>query len=136
MILHDRKWLFVIPPCALASLFSPRFSLSLDRRRLSGPANGSFRCPLGRRWRTYPNGILPWRGGVFVTCAPDIFYLKDTDGDGVADEQQVVLTGFGSGKTSQLRVASPTLGFDGSCSPRSMPHRFPGEPTETRRSLP
>ncbi len=34
---------------------------------------------------TYPNGVLPWRGGVFVTCAPDIVYLKDTDDDGVAD---------------------------------------------------
>ena len=43
---------------------------------------------------TYPNGILPWRGSVFVTCAPDILYLKDNDGDGVADERQVVLTGF------------------------------------------
>src|SRR2546425_6524037 len=26
---------------------------------------------------TFPNGIMPWRGGVIVTCAPDILYLKD-----------------------------------------------------------
>lgn len=62
---------------------------------------------------TYPNGIMPWRGGVFVTVAPDILYLKDTDGDGVADEEQVVLTGFKDTKTSQLRMSHPTLGFDG-----------------------
>src|SRR5437588_4374629 len=31
---------------------------------------------------TFPNGIMPWKGGVFVTCAPDLLYLKDTDGDG------------------------------------------------------
>ena len=62
---------------------------------------------------TYPNGILPWKGGIFVTCAPDIFYLKDSDGDGIADIREVVLTGFKDTKTSQLRVSHPTLGFDG-----------------------
>lgn len=63
---------------------------------------------------TFPNGLTCWRGGVFVTCAPDIFYLKDTDGDGRADVRQVVLTGFGVKSSSeQLRVAHPTLGADG-----------------------
>ncbi|MBI5766436.1 MAG: c-type cytochrome [Verrucomicrobia bacterium] len=61
----------------------------------------------------YPNGIVCWRGGVFVTCAPDIFYLKDTDGDGIADVKRVVLTGFDTSRSSQLRVSSPTLGLDG-----------------------
>lgn len=59
------------------------------------------------------NGIMVWRGGVFVTAAPDILYLKDTDGDGIADEKRVVLTGFEFSKTAQIRVSHPTLGFDG-----------------------
>ncbi len=63
---------------------------------------------------TFPNGILPWKGGVFVTCAPDIWYLKDTTGDGKADVRKIVLSGFGTKSSSeQLRVASPTLGPDG-----------------------
>ncbi len=62
---------------------------------------------------SYPNGILLWKGGVFVTCAPDIYYLKDTNGDGVADERRVVLTGFDATKTAQIRVSHPTLGLDG-----------------------
>lgn len=62
---------------------------------------------------TYPNGVLPWRGGIFVTCAPDIFYFKDTDGDGVADVRNVVLTGFSDTKTAQIRMSHPTLGIDG-----------------------
>ena len=62
---------------------------------------------------TYPNGILSWKGGVFITCAPDIFYLKDTDGDGTADVREIVLTGFKDTKTSQLRTSHPTLGLDG-----------------------
>lgn len=60
-----------------------------------------------------PNGIMVWRGGIFVTCAPDIYYLKDTNGDGVADERRVVLTGFDKTKTAQIRVNGPTLGLDG-----------------------
>ncbi|MBI4626480.1 MAG: c-type cytochrome [Verrucomicrobia bacterium] len=61
----------------------------------------------------YPNGIMVWRGGVFVTSAPDLLYLKDNDGDGVADERRVVLTGFETSKTAQIRMCYPTLGLDG-----------------------
>lgn len=62
---------------------------------------------------SYPNGIMVWRGGVFVTCAPDIYYFKDTDGDGIADVKKVVLTGFNADKTAQIRTSHPTLGMDG-----------------------
>src|SRR5712671_1919959 len=33
---------------------------------------------------TYPTGVLPWKGGLVVTCAPEVLFLKDTDGDGQA----------------------------------------------------
>jgi putative membrane-bound dehydrogenase-like protein len=62
---------------------------------------------------TFPNGVLPWKGGLLVTCAPDFLYLKDTDGDGRADERRVVLTGFDTKGSTQLRVNAPTLGPDG-----------------------
>ena len=62
---------------------------------------------------TYPNGIMVWDGGVFVTAAPDLIYLKDTNGDGVADERRVVLTGFNANRTAQIRFSHPTLGLDG-----------------------
>ena len=64
------------------------------------------------RQLTFPNGIMPWDGGVFVSCAPDLLYLKDTDNDGVADERRVVFTGFDVSKTTQLRFSHPTLGID------------------------
>jgi putative membrane-bound dehydrogenase-like protein len=60
----------------------------------------------------HPNGIMPWDGGVFVTAAPDLLYLRDTTGDGVADERRVVLTGFDATRTPQIRVSHPTLGMD------------------------
>ena len=62
---------------------------------------------------TYPNGVMAWDGGVFVTMAPDLLYLKDTTGDGVADERRVVLTGFNTNRTAQIRFSHPTLGPDG-----------------------
>ena len=62
---------------------------------------------------TFPNGILPWKGGIIATCAPDIFFLRDNNGDGVADEKRVLLTGFSIASTTQLRVSHPILGLDG-----------------------
>ena len=62
---------------------------------------------------TFPNGVLPWKGGLIVTCAPDVLFLKDNDGDGIADERKVLLTGFATTGSTQLRVNDPTLGPDG-----------------------
>jgi putative membrane-bound dehydrogenase-like protein len=48
---------------------------------------------------SFPTSIAPWHGGVFVTAPPDIIYLKDTNGDGVADVREVYFTGFVKGVT-------------------------------------
>lgn len=59
----------------------------------------------------FPNSALAYDGGLFVTAAPDIWFLKDHDGDGVADERRVVLTGFGEGN-QQLRINGLCWGLD------------------------
>jgi putative membrane-bound dehydrogenase-like protein len=59
----------------------------------------------------FPNGVLPWNGGLLVTAAPDIWFFKDTDGDGRADERRVLLAGFGQGN-QQLRVNGLLWGLD------------------------
>src|ERR1051326_7428981 len=61
---------------------------------------------------TFPNGVMPWKGGVYVTCAPWLFYFKDTEGDGNADVKQTVFRGFQDLSTTQLRVSHPTLAID------------------------
>ncbi|HNR06472.1 MAG TPA: hypothetical protein PKM27_04095 [Saprospiraceae bacterium] len=38
--------------------------------------------------------LLPWKGGLLVAAAPDIFFMKDTTGDFVADIKEVLFTGF------------------------------------------
>ncbi|MBI3860775.1 MAG: c-type cytochrome [Planctomycetia bacterium] len=61
---------------------------------------------------TFPNGLMPWQGGLIVTCAPEVLYLKDTDGDGKADLRKVLFTGFATTGSTQLRVSHPILGPD------------------------
>ncbi len=57
------------------------------------------------------NGVTPWKGGIIVTAAPNILYLKDTDGDGKADIREPLFEGFTAGNP-QLRVSHPTFGID------------------------
>lgn len=46
-----------------------------------------------------PLGFEFWNGGVLVASAPDILFLKDTDGDDVADVRIRLLHGLGSADT-------------------------------------
>lgn len=59
----------------------------------------------------YANGVMPWKGGILVSSAPDILFLKDTDGDGKADIKETVLTGFAL-TNPQLRMSSLRYGLD------------------------
>jgi putative membrane-bound dehydrogenase-like protein len=43
------------------------------------------------RW---PQSVCCYDGGVFVITPPHLLYLKDADGDGVADVRDIVLSGF------------------------------------------
>lgn len=43
----------------------------------------------------WPTGICCWGGGIYVVAAPDLWYFKDTTGDGRADHREKVYTGFG-----------------------------------------
>ena len=42
-----------------------------------------------------PTGLELANGGCYVAQSPDVFFLKDTDGDDVADVKKLALTGFG-----------------------------------------
>jgi putative membrane-bound dehydrogenase-like protein len=59
----------------------------------------------------FPTGLQPWRGGVIVTLAGQVNYLKDTDGDGRADVQEPWFRGFAT-ENPQLRANHPRFGYD------------------------
>ena len=48
---------------------------------------------------SYPTSATAWKDGILVAAPPDIVYLKDTDGDGVSDERETLISGFKLGVT-------------------------------------
>ena len=57
-------------------------------------------------------GLLPHRDGLVITTRTQVLFLKDKDGDGVADERVPLIEGFNP-SFSQLQVSSPRWGLDG-----------------------
>jgi putative membrane-bound dehydrogenase-like protein len=62
----------------------------------------------------FPSALACYAGGVFVAATPDVFYFKDSKGDGVADIRRLVLTGFGGTNTPmpQALINSFNWGLD------------------------
>lgn len=60
---------------------------------------------------SFPTGLLTWRGGVLITAAPEILFLKDSDNDGKADVREVLFSGFFEAN-QQLRVNGLRWGVD------------------------
>ena len=56
--------------------------------------------------------MFPWKGGVFATSAPDILYLKDTNGDHQADVKEVWYTGFDTDVSPEARITNLRWGLD------------------------
>jgi putative membrane-bound dehydrogenase-like protein len=59
----------------------------------------------------FPTGVMPWRKGILVSAAPEIFYAEDTDGNGTADKRETLFKGFEEGNP-QHRVNGFEFGLD------------------------
>ena len=59
-----------------------------------------------------PVAVACWGGGVFVGVVPDLWYFKDTDGDGKADVKRKVLTGFDRDRAGEAMLNSFRWGPD------------------------
>lgn len=59
----------------------------------------------------FPNGIIPWRKGVIVSAAPELFYAEDADADGKADLRKTLFAGFTEGN-QQHRANGFDYGLD------------------------
>ena len=60
---------------------------------------------------SFPTTVMPFRDGILTIDAPDMIFLRDTDGDGKADERRVEWTGFIPG-SQQLRANALHWGLD------------------------
>ena len=57
-------------------------------------------------------GFVFYKDGVIVTQAPDILFLRDTDGDGKCDKVEKLYTGLGTRDTHAV-INNPRWGWDG-----------------------
>ncbi len=98
----------VVDPVALAFDEDGRLYVAEMRDYPSGPPGGTIRlledadgdgrfekASLFAEGLAFPTSVLPWKGGVLVTAAYEVLYLRDTDGDGLSDERRTLFTGFG-----------------------------------------
>lgn len=94
------------------------FDERIGRIRLLEDTNGDGRFEKSTIFADklrYPSAVFPYDGGVYVGVEPDVIYLRDRNGDGVADFRQVVFTGFGNHRDrldSQTFMNSLTWGLD------------------------
>jgi putative heme-binding domain-containing protein len=59
-----------------------------------------------------PSGLELGDGGLYVAQGTELLHLRDTDGDGRADERRIVLGGFGTGDSHQM-INGLNWGFGG-----------------------
>ncbi|MEX2262443.1 MAG: PVC-type heme-binding CxxCH protein [Bryobacteraceae bacterium] len=57
------------------------------------------------------SGLLVWKDGLLVTSAPEILFMKDSNGDGKADIRRVLYTGFPK-VNPEARITNLRLGID------------------------
>ena len=58
-----------------------------------------------------PTSMVFANGGIVVSMAPDFIFMKDTDGDDVADVKEVIMTGWGKNDT-HAGPSNLQYGFD------------------------
>lgn len=83
--------------------------------KLLRDSNGDGRMDTAEIWSTNlppAYGLVPARRGVIVACAPHILYLADLDGDGKAEVQETLFTGFRTGPLER-GINAPQWGIDG-----------------------
>jgi putative heme-binding domain-containing protein len=92
---QGRLWALCLPgyPHVLPGQESRDFITVLDRATETGQAAGSHTFATGL---SVPTGMIPGDGGVYVGQADSLLHLKDTDGDGKADQRRMLLSGFGT----------------------------------------
>ncbi|WP_437193992.1 PVC-type heme-binding CxxCH protein [Planctomicrobium sp. SH527] len=62
---------------------------------------------------THPMGLLPYKDGVIAFCIPNIYFFRDTDGDGRCDSREFLFGPFDYSRDSHGLNNGFRLGFDG-----------------------
>lgn len=83
-----------------------------------------------------PRGVAPCYGGALVIEPPHLVFMRDTDGDGRADERTVLLDGFGGRDSPEHAGNGLLFGIDGwwELSQHGVRIHFDGKTLTTQRT--
>lgn len=97
MAWDERGRLWVVESVDYPNTFKETDGAANDRIKICEDTDGDGRADKFTVFAdnlNIPTSIVFTRGGVIVSMAPDFLFLKDTDGDDVADVRETILTGW------------------------------------------
>lgn len=108
---QGRMWLSGTEDYPFPNLNEPGDSIRvLEDTNGDGQAD---RCTLFADKITMPLGILPYEDGVIAFCLPNIWFLRDTDGDGHCDQRELLYGPFDYARDTHGLNNAFRRGFDG-----------------------
>ncbi len=114
MAWDERGRLWIVESVDYPNTFKETDGLANDRIKICEDTNGDGKAD---KFTVFADGLnIPTsmvfaNGGVIVSMAPDFVFMKDTDGDDVADVKEVIMTGWGKNDT-HAGPSNLQYGFD------------------------
>ncbi|GGH39836.1 hypothetical protein GCM10007423_34490 [Dyadobacter endophyticus] len=110
----ERGRLWVVESVDYPNTFKETDGASNDRIKICEDTNGDGKADKFTVFAdklNIPTSMVFSNGGVIVSMAPDFVFLKDTNGDDVADAREVIMTGWGKNDT-HAGPSNLQYGFD------------------------
>ncbi|WP_339750649.1 PVC-type heme-binding CxxCH protein [Algoriphagus aquimarinus] len=114
MAWDEKGRLWIVESVDYPNTFKETDGLANDRIKICEDTNGDGKAD---KFTVFADGLnIPTsmvfaNGGIVVSMAPDFVFMKDTDGDDVADVKEVIMTGWGKNDT-HAGPSNLQYGFD------------------------
>ena len=114
MAWDERGRLWVVESVDYPNTFKETDGAANDRIKICEDTNGDGKAD---KFTTFadklniPTSMVFSNGGIIVSMAPDFVFMKDTNGDDVADVREVIMTGWGKNDT-HAGPSNLQYGFD------------------------
>jgi uncharacterized protein len=114
MAWDERGRLWVVESVDYPNTFKETDGAANDRIKICEDTNGDGRADKFTVFAdklNIPTSMVFSNGGIIVSMAPDFVFMKDTNGDDVADVREVIMTGWGKNDT-HAGPSNLQYGFD------------------------
>jgi uncharacterized protein len=114
MAWDERGRLWIVESVDYPNTFKETDGAANDRIKICEDTNGDGRADKFTVFAdklNIPTSLVFSNGGIIVSMAPDFVFMKDTNGDDVADVREVIITGWGKNDT-HAGPSNLQYGFD------------------------